>query len=94
MSPRTTSLLSGVVAALVPVADSAFGWHLQPAVVLGIIMGLLGIIAAEVGHAHVSATERHTAVLQGVESTLQNTASLLSEVGKQTATAASTGKAS
>lgn len=81
MSPRATSLVSALVAAAVPAADAAFGWHLQTDVVVGITAGLLGVAGVELGHAHVAATKGvHESMLQRFEHVLGGVAEMVGEL--------------
>ena len=57
MNPKVTSEVSSLVAALVPIANAVFHWNLKAGVVLGIVVPLVGLALAEVGHAAVSASK-------------------------------------
>ena len=88
MSARVTSAVSAVVAALVPAADAVFHWQLQPVVVGGVVVALLGLAGLELGHAHVAATKgAHETALQRIGDLLGGVSSLLSELRGKTATA-------
>lgn len=50
MDPRLSSAISALVAALVPVLDSAFHWHMQTTPLVTLVMALLGLAALELGH--------------------------------------------
>ncbi len=98
MDSKAASAISGVLAVLVPVADAAFHWHLQAPVVYGAVAGLLGLAGVFLGHAHLSALDKHHGtILQRVEGVLGSVAEALGELHakpKDTAAAAPTaGKA-
>jgi hypothetical protein len=85
INPRVTSLVSGIVAALVPVANQLFGWHLDQGTVLTIVLGLIAIALAEVGHAHAKA---QTNVAGDVIQVLKAVPELIAEIQKANGNAA------
>lgn len=53
MKPLNLKVLLTLIAALVPVANATFGWHLVPAVVAAMIAAFIGLVVAI---AHVEAS--------------------------------------
>ena len=75
MSARLSSAISALVAALVPIADAAFHWHLTADEVWPIVAALLGLGALELGHKWVAKLPQGfgtdvAAILKGVADAL------------------------
>jgi hypothetical protein len=83
INPRVTSFVSGIVAALVPVANQLFGWHLDQGTVLTIVLGLIAIALAEVGHAHAKTRANVAGDVTQVLKALPQLISELNKDGKQ-----------
>lgn len=83
-----TGYLFPVLGAAVPLANAAFGWHLQTADVIattGALVALGGLVA------HVEASGS-AAILQQVQTALQDVAKVLGEIRGSTTSTTTAGK--
>lgn len=79
---KTTSIISALLAALIPLANASFGWNLQTSVILSIVLGCLGLALVLLGHDHVGAKGKQSIVLTDLENVLHNVATALGELHK------------